>query len=270
MNRIITDKEIKALEYDMLLIFDAICKRYGLYYTLCGGTLLGAIRHKGFIPWDDDIDVMMPRPDFNRFCQMIKDNAIVLPDHLSLISWFTAPSMDIPFVKIIDRRTRVTEEYMISDQCLWIDILVIDGCPEDNQKLKRLFANSKRIRWALFNKQTKPGAGTTRGKAFLKDIVRFLLKPVSAKKLCQKLDRLSNCYRFDECKSIGCIEWGYGPQERVNKSAWMKPVNVEFEGGLFPAPSNYDEYLSNLYGDYMSLPPIEKRTSHNMNVEIIE
>ena len=98
--------------------------------------------------------------------------------------------------------------------------------------------------------------------------IRLLFKPISARWLCKKLDNISKKYDFNKCKYIGCIQWGYGPQERVHKAPWMKPVELEFEGVMFPCPSNYDEYLGNLYGDYMKLPPKEKRVSHEMIVTL--
>lgn len=260
----LSTREVMDLELQMLMEFANICEKNSIYYTLCGGTLLGAIRHKGFIPWDDDIDVMLPRPDFERLCELIKENKITTSPHYQFISWFTEPSMDIPFLKMIDTRTMVEEEYMANDQHLWIDILVIDGCPEENKKLESMFRESKLLRKMLFLKQSKPGKGTNWIKALGKDALRLILKPVSSRYICRKLNTLSTQYSVESCKRIGCVQWGYGPQERVDKEKWLIPVDVEFEGHLFKAPSNYDEYLSNLYGKYMELPPVEKRKSHDM------
>ncbi len=192
-----------------------------------------------------------------------------MPSHLRFISWFTNPCMNIPFLKLIDMRTIVEEEFMVNDKHLWIDILIIDGCPEDDNQLKKMFKKSKRLRKILFLKQTRPGSGKGMIKAVGKDALRFILKPIRLQYFCRKLDKLSALYDFDKSKRIGCIQWGYGPQERVNKEKWLSPIEVEFEGHMFSAPSNYDEYLSNLYGNYMELPPIEKRQAHNMSVKMI-
>ena len=266
MMTVLTKKEITELELNMLLAFKKLCEEKDLYFTLCGGTLLGAIRHKGFIPWDDDIDVMMTRPDFTRLCDLIKKGEADLPEHMEFISWFTKPGMDIPFLKIVDTRTRVEEKYMVNDKHLWIDILVIDGCPEDDKILEKRFKRSKLLRKLLFIKQTKLGTGTTICKRIMKSAFHIALFPVSARHLCRSLDKLSCMESFDLSTRIGCIQWGYGPQERVDKKGWLNPIEVEFEGHIFPSPSNYDEYLSNLYGNYMELPPVEKRQAHEMTV----
>ena len=258
--------EIKELELEMLIAFDRLCEETGLSYALCGGTLLGAIRHKGFIPWDDDIDVMMTRPEFKKLCSMIKTGNVDLPPHMKAISWFTEPSMDIPLVKIVDTRTTVEERYMNADKHLWIDIIPTDGCPENTRELSALYRKTKLLRKLLFAKQTRKGAGTTGFKALEKDIARTILKPVSGKLLCKLLEKVSTKYDFDKCDYIGCTIWGYGPQEKVDKKGWLSPIKVEFENHYFWGPSNYDYYLSNLYGDYMKLPPVEKRTSHEMVV----
>ena len=265
MNRL-TLREQQMLELDMLKAFRKVCEDNNLYYTLAGGTLLGAIRHEGFIPWDDDIDVLMPRPDFERLGQLIREGAVSLPQHLQFCSWFTDPGMSIPFLKIIDLRTIVCETYMVGDNHLWIDIFVMDGSTENDRELKKQFRQSKRLRKVLFKKNTRPGTGKTKFRSASKDIIRTALKPVSAVFLCRQIENVAKRYCFDNCGYVAGAQWGYGPQERINRSAWMTPINVLFEGEYFTAPSNYDEYLSNLYGDYMKLPPVDKQVIHEMSV----
>ena len=259
-------KDILLIELDMLIEFDSFCRKNDLYYVLCGGTLLGAVRHKGFIPWDDDIDILMPRPDYIKLCKYIKHEKTELPPHLKYVSWFTDDSMSIPFIKMVDTRTYVEERYMDNDRFLWIDIFAIDGCPDNKKELKSIFRKSILFRKILFAKQTKKGTGTSKIKIILKNLIRVLLKPISANWICKMIEKISTGYDFFESEFIAGIQWGYGPQEKVQKDKWMKPIELEFEGHYFLCPSNYDEYLSNLYGDYMKLPPVEDRVSHDMTV----
>ena len=115
-------------------------------------------------------------------------------------------------------------------------------------------------------KKAKIGEGKTILKKFFKPFVKFMLFPISENWLCYKIDELAKRYDFERSEYIGGVVWGYGPCERINKKGFMTPMKMKFEGIEFNVPSNYDEYLSGLYGDYMALPPEDKRVTHNMVV----
>ena len=104
----LTLDEIKKTELEILLSFDKVCRENGLKYSMCAGTLLGAVRHKGFIPWDDDIDVCMPRPDYEKLIRLNRGGKL-FPRHLELCC-FEEGTLDSPYMKIMDRRTRIREE----------------------------------------------------------------------------------------------------------------------------------------------------------------
>ncbi|MBQ9609877.1 MAG: LicD family protein [Lachnospiraceae bacterium] len=263
--RKITLDEVKELELDMLLQFHKLCEDNHLYYTLCGGSLLGAIRHKGFIPWDDDIDVLMPRPDYERLLYNKNVNKKTIKNHVKIVSWKNDDS-DMPFIKLVDTRTQIDNEYMDNDKTnkIWIDVFPIDGNPADEKKLKKVYKNSLFLREILRRKRAKFGKGKTVFRAILKSIFIIMIKPISVKKICDAIDKNAKKYEFSECEYIGGILWGYGTQERINKNEFLTPIKVEFEGKMFNAPSNYDEYLSGLYGNYMELPPEDKRVSHEI------
>lgn len=263
--------QVKKIELDILIEFDKLCKKNNLYYVMCGGTLLGAVRHKGFIPWDDDIDVLMPRPDYERLINGINIDISGMPAYMEICSWKHSNS-NVPFIKIRDNRTKVQAKYIDdeSESSLWIDIFPMDGAPTDDLQLEKLFNKSLRARRLLKVKSARNGEGKTLIKRILKPIIKFILKPISFKSLCNKIDQVAKTYDYNKCEKVAGVLWGYGPQERIDKKRFMTPIQMNFEGYIFNAPSNYDEYLRGLYKNYMELPPEDKRITHDMEVYMVE
>ena len=256
---------IKKTENDLLREFDGICRKNGLYYTLCGGTMLGSIRHQGFIPWDDDIDVFMPRPDYDRLLNG-EVNLDFLPDYVKVVSWKDG-SMNFPFMKLVDTRTDISVDYFddrYNVRHIWIDILPMDGNSDDPRACASACRKAHILRHILTLKMSQSGEGKSRLKAVLKPAAKALFAPVPMLTLCRMIDDVSKSFPFDGGETVCCIMWGCGPREKIDRKQFMTPVMKEFEGELYPVPSNYVEYLSNLYGDYMQLPPEDKRVVHGI------
>lgn len=254
-------QELHQIELDLLVALDAVCKKHRLRYYLDGGTLLGAVCYDGFIPWDDDIDIKMPRPDYEELMTLQGE----FPAHIFL---------DVPrrshceytFLKLIDRRTVLEEEHenVIKTTGVYIDVLPMDGHPADPEICRKHLAALSRLN-SLFHASLSgfsgmKNAGTlkTRAKGALYSML------YSPWKLYQKLTETAKRYPYDGAEYVGLLVEGDPIRERFEK-AWLEPpVEMLFEGCLFPAPNAAEEHLSIFYQKpisreryYQNLPQIE-------------
>lgn len=264
----ISEAEIKKCELEILLQVKKFCEDNKIKYYLAGGTLLGAIRHKGFIPWDDDIDICMPRKDYEKFVYGFQNNKKELEVCSNLLG-----NMFIPFCKVYNKKTIVKSKFNHNKQQLglWIDVFPVDGLPEDIDKVKDIYSKSNFYRTLLLLQDAKFGEGTTLFRKYAKCLLKPLANLYSKKRCVEKLEKIAKSNPYEVTKYVGAVTWGlYGADERMLKSEFEKSVELEFEGYKFPAFSCWDSYLRGLYGNYMELPPIEKRKTHNMTVYLKE
>ncbi len=264
----LTIEEIHNEEANILRLIKDFCESNDITYYICGGTLLGAIRHKGFIPWDDDIDVLMPRKQFEKFEKLALEKKIA--ENLDVISYDNG-TMNYPYCKVVNRNIKISEECLKdkSEPYLWVDIFPMDGLPESDRKNKKIYKkvirNRKLLLMLCAEENYIDNFSKSKIKRFAKKIIRGLLGKRFIKRIARRLDSLSKTYDFETSKYVGGVVWGYGPQERLLKSE-VDDVELEFEGIKVNGLSCYDKYLTNLYGDYMTLPPVEKRITHEIKV----
>lgn len=256
--REISFEESKKLELDILLDIHKFCEENGLSYFLAYGTLIGALRHKGFIPWDDDIDIQMPRADYNKLIETYKS------DRYTLIKPGSARAVH-SFVKIIDERTvKIEPEYDYKNGNLGIDIDIfpIDGAPQDDAQYDKWFNKLRRIYRNYVYAMKKP-EGSFKHVAKVKLIKLFLKKPEYYLRKAEELHRL---YPYESSQYVAAVESCFnGKGNRVKAECFDGFTLVPFEGYQLRAPLGYDTVLRSLYGDYMKMPPADKQVTHHSN-----
>lgn len=260
------DKGIKRVLLNMMVDFRDVCEKNHLNYSLAGGTLLGAVRHHGFIPWDDDVDFCMARPDYEKFIQLYKQNKF--PPYIKLLEK-SVNGFKYPFMRWIDKRTKVNTKYLNDEQTtgIWIDIMPVDGITTDIQIQKKIYKKAHMYQKLVVLNLAKSKKGTSVIKKIIKTITLPLIKFGGKDNFyCKCLEKLAKNKSYENSDYVGCIVWGlYGTGEIMKKSEYERRIEILFEGKTFKIMSCYHTYLSNLYGNYLELPPKSKRINHTFD-----
>ena len=253
--RKVTVEEQKEIQCTILQEIAEFCEDNNIRYFLAYGTLIGAIRHNGFIPWDDDIDIAMPRPDYDRFVHSFNHR----DSHAKVIEMSINKNYGIPFAKAYDDRTWVNElHYKYEEYGVFVDIFPIDGIKGTAQ-----FKKADRLNHLLHTKK----ANFTRRK-LSKKIINFvgkmILLPFSVHDILNLIDKDARKYPCGSTEKAGLISVPYGIREIVDTTVFEKTIFHEFEGKQYRIPIGYDQWLTSLYGDYMQLPPKDQRAPHHV------
>lgn len=257
----LTTREIQLSCLEVLKRFDGLCRKEGLAYFLSGGTLLGAIRHKGFIPWDDDVDVMMPRADYERLLKL-KD---------ARIHSLESGDYGRPWARMADGGTRRSSEALFTEDTsgTYIDIFPIDGVPEGSFAAK-LFYRRIRLFDMLWRTAMRNSIGAGERLRSLKKLSAALLRPIGPKPFARRMNRIAMGQDYGgKYRGVSMITH-YGAREKMPAGVFDRAVEVDFEGLRLPAPCGWDTYLTRLYGNYMEIPPEHKRVTHNSSYEKTE
>ena len=257
-------KKVQEIELRNLITLKDVCEKLGIRFFAYGGTLIGAVRHKGFIPWDDDLDVAMLREDYEKF---ISEAPKLLPDEYDLQTPYNTPKSPYSYTKLRLKGTKYIEygyHKLPIEQGIYVDIYPIDDLPDDNDLYLKQFAMYQR--WAkLYAWRQCPYLSEQRSSAklLIKKAVKFcvsgMLKLVPRQYFLTKLKTIS----------VSCNGQGTG---RKGNFSFPRPVNFfydlqsfqegEFNGIPILLPGGWDQHLSLRYGDYMQFPPEEERLGH--------
>lgn len=257
----IRELQLKSLE--IATYFKKFCEENNLLFYLCGGGCIGAIRHKGFIPWDDDIDVFMPRKDYEKLYGLWNEKAD--KRRFSCLKTTDTVFSGNIFTTIVNNNTTVIRPYQENldiPQGVCMDVFPLDGCPsgEISRKIQKFWA----LVYSLYMAQVVP---RNHGK-LIGVIGKILLSVVPNRnircKIAKYAEKQMSKYSIKECKKI--TELCAGPHYMHNeypKKAFESAVYKEFEGEMLPIPVGWDEYLKIAFGDYMSLPEEAQRVPHH-------
>ena len=257
-------QEMQMVYLELLREFDSACQTHVLRYDLAGGSLLGAVRHGGFIPWDDDIDVCMPRPDYERMLELKLEGKLKLPKGRDLIC-NRNQTFARHFGRFIRYDVKRVADMAEDTDCPYIgmDIFPVDGLPAGKLAFKWQCWRVRQLRRFLLTSVEKQGT-SRRGAlaAKIKDLYRPILRKIGPFRLSRMLDKVCSRTDYDKAELVGAITGMYGHKERWRKADMLPQTRLDFEGIQAWGFANYDIYLTNLYGDYMKLPPEDKRVPH--------
>jgi lipopolysaccharide cholinephosphotransferase len=255
----VSHEELRELQLGILTGFDALCRELGLGYQLAYGTLLGAVRHGGFIPWDDDVDVMMAREDYDLLLTRFDSAA---PDGLVLGCPLTQPGWPLPYAKVSDARTEVVEPLEVPVTLgVNIDVFPVDAVPASRLLARVQRVELRLLRWALELRYIAPERGREWHHPLAISVVKPVLRRVRVQGIVRALTRSARrgARRPSDRAGVrvGSFDWS------VPRSRLEPPREVVFEGLRCWAPADPDAVLAELYGDYRRLPPERDQVTHH-------
>ncbi|MFR9523360.1 MAG: LicD family protein [Rikenellaceae bacterium] len=244
--------QIREVQLNILRKVHDFCIENNIRYSLGGGTLLGAVRHQGYIPWDDDIDIMMPRADYDRFVELFSGSS----DQYICACYENDPNYQYPFVKICDNRTQLKEEGIVDNIAVNIDLFPIDGLPSGKREI-RSHVRAVHHAWRWVRRKNRE---IVKGRhSLLQRIVVAIIRRIPNSYFQEKIKALCYKYDYDKCQMAGAILGTYGMREVYSKELFESYTTLPFEGMELCSIADFDTYLSQHYGSYMELPPQEQQ-----------
>jgi lipopolysaccharide cholinephosphotransferase len=254
--------QVQKTELELLHKIAEICDAHDIRYYLATGTLLGAVRHKGFIPWDDDIDLLVPRPDYEKLLKVLKTGV--------LSGSYSCSCLDdtlhfLPFLKVFYNPSKVIERKLLPryrESKIWMDIFPLDGISGSPKKIRFNYWLVRQLKSMLYTVITDPNKLGGHQK-----LGTYILRPLAKLIGLQRIGRWMDTYaktrcEFSQAHYVGNVIWAMTPKEVIEKEKFLETVDLPFEDGIFHCPACHHEYLEALYGDYMTPPPVEQRREH--------
>ena len=264
---------LHKVDMDIVKEVVRICDAHGFQYYMLGGTMLGAIRHGGFIPWDDDIDLGMPRDDYEAFLEIAQKE---LPEHLRVVNYRNNRSYQYYITRVQDTQTRVVEERIGNDSkytCASIDIFPIDGTP-NNPIARKIYFFRVMYHRALMSLCYKDSIDRKRKRSMKEKVLLWVMEHIPVEKLTTpykqkcKIDKLLRSQKIEGAQYIGNIMGAYRTREIVPAEYYGEGAYYTFEDMQLRGMAMAEEYLTHTYGDYMKLPPEDQRKTHFKILEI--
>ncbi len=257
-----TLRKLQLKELDTLVYFKEFCDKNNLLFYLCGGCCIGSLRTGGFIPWDDDIDILMPRDDYEKLYKLWDNDK---HERFKLLRTDEKIFTGNIFTTIVDTETtcvKANQAHLDIPFGIMMDIFPIDGCPKG--KFKRTMQKLNAMIYSLFLAQIVPenhGGIMALGSKFLLSIVK---SPKAREKKWRNAERRMSKYKIADCEYVTELcEGVHSMQPEYPKEWFASAVYREFEGLQMPIPVGYDPYLKKAFGDYMTPPPEDKQKPHH-------
>lgn len=261
--------KLQEAELKIFKEFIHICEKNKLSYYICGGSFLGAVRHKGFIPWDDDIDVAMPRPDFEKFLE-------ISPRLLSEELYLSTYKLGAEHITLVAMIINKNKDFTLNNSAkqvqtgAWMDILVIDGAPQPG--FRRKLFGIKYMYYRMMNQfaHFDEIVNLNKKRPWYENLaIRFaqvtkIEKRLDPIKIGDNFHKFLKTYPYETSKYVATFMGAAKMNEILPKEVYGVGSDYEYEGMLIKGPDKYDEYLRHFYGDYMTPPPEQDRNRHNV------